>query len=320
MSYGQFKRELFAAVLQCGEALGKHVRLLEREESGGKEELLCIVWTEGTRPGILCWSIGILYERFLREGWKNLLCELAYKLRLCRLLGETDGEGDICRGRAYPKRALWECARDYDKLILRPMNWERGRAELKDNVYWRFGDTALVLYMLLGESREGKNAMKVTRKMLRGRTASDEVLLINALLNCCSCMPPRLYCGTDLADCGDTVRGSFMPWEAETAEPGELRDAVQGVRGYRLTTLGHAYGAVALFYPGVQERLAGLFGGDYYVGFISVHEAVVHPVRHKNLSEMKAALLRANALCDRRDMLSTRVYRYCLGRGRMVEV
>lgn len=331
MNYGQFKRELFAAVLQCKEALGKRVRFLGREETGHREELLCIVWTEGAEPRLLYWKVGVLYERFLREGWEELLRELSYRLQLCLLLGETDAEGcyvsreqglreQELQEHLLSKQALWECARSYDKLILRPMNWERSRVELKDNVYWRFGDIALVLHTRLGEKREEGMAMRVSRKMLHGRAVSDEVLLVNALLTCCACMPPRLYCGTDFADCGDTVKGSFMPWESGAALAPDMRDAGRGARGYRLTTLGYAYGAVSLFYPGVQERLAVLLGGDYYVGFINVHEAVIHPVRWKNLSEMKAAVLRANVLCDRREMLSTRVYRYCCGQKRMVEV
>lgn len=311
MNYGQFKRELFAAVLQCKEAAGKRVRLLGREETGRREELLCIVWAEGTEPRILCWNVGILYERFLREGWKELLREFSYRLQLCLFLGETDEEGpDVLRERAEY----------YDKLVLRPMNWERNRAELRDNVYWRFGDLALVLHTLLGGNGEEGTTVRVTRRMLGGWPAPDEVLLANALFTCCACMPPRLYCGTDFAGRRDVDRGGFMPWEPGTAQTPDMKDAARGVQGYRLTTLGHAYGAVSLFYPGVQERLAGLLGGDYYVGFISVHEAVVHPARHKNLSEMKAAVLRANVLCDRREMLSSRVYRYCSGQRRMVEV
>ena len=44
-----------------------------------------------------------------------------------------------------------------------------------------------------------------------------------------------------------------------------------------ITTTSQMNGAIAMFYPGVKERLAELFGGDYYVAFTSVSLRVYCP-------------------------------------------
>ena len=36
-------------------------------------------------------------------------------------------------------------------------------------------------------------------------------------------------------------------------------------------------GAIAMFYPGVLEKLAEICGGSYYVSFTSIHDVRIHP-------------------------------------------
>ena len=134
---------------------------------------------------------------------------------------------------------------------------------------------------------------------------SDNIILTNALFTTYSEMPPMLHRGTECIQLSNEKKIKFKK---------------DGVIGYRLSTVSGTNGAVALFYPGVRQRLAELFDGDYYVGFISVHEAVIYPVRYKRLSKMKETLMRVNALCDKREMLTNNVYRYCGGQNRFVEV
>ena len=94
----------------------------------------------------------------------------------------------------------------------------------------------------------------------------------------------------------------------------------EGMRGYRLTTVSMKNGAIAIFYPGVMERLGELLGGDYYVGFTSVHEAVIHPIRYKNPDEMQASIRHINAVFDEKDMLSNQVYRYYKKKRKIMEI
>lgn len=312
MNYTQFKQELFAAILQREETGQKRVRILGDGDCGEEGEVLCISWTRGTTNCTAHWRLPVLYRRFLREGWRDILAEIAYRLRLCTLLPEEPGER---LGASLRRHAAL-----YDQIVLRPLNYERNREELKDGVYWRFGEIALVLYVPLRESGEERMTMKLSRRTAQQWNVSKDMLLMNALLTTCCDMPPRLYRGADLSrfECADG--GKFMPGEPCGADDADFGDPDEGRRGYRLTNVGRANGAISLFYPGVQERLAALFHGDYYAGFINVHEAVIHPVRYKALGEMKAAILRANALCDGRETLTSRVYRYCGAQRRLVEV
>ena len=43
-----------------------------------------------------------------------------------------------------------------------------------------------------------------------------------------------------------------------------------------VTTTKQVNGAIAMFYPGVMERIAEMAGGSYYVVFTSIHEAKIH--------------------------------------------
>jgi hypothetical protein len=180
-----------------------------------------------------------------------------------------------------------------ERMILRPFNYLCNLEELGDGIYWKFGDIALALHTLLYESREEYVTMKITRGMLDGFCWSDKGLLAGALNATCAAMPPRLY---------------------------RCKNGRAGVPFYRLTNARDIDGAVTIFYPGVQEWLAGIFGGDYYAGFAGTHEVLLCPVRNKVLGEMREMVLQANVLCDEREMLTTRVYRYCREQQRMVEV
>ena len=69
-------------------------------------------------------------------------------------------------------------------------------------------------------------------------------------------------------------------------------------------------GAVAFFYPGVKDILAEKMGGDYYVAFPSVHEAIIHPVHCINVREIRTSVQRINAVYGDGEMLSDRIFCY----------
>lgn len=200
--------------------------------------------------------------------------------------------------------------------ILRPMNYHFNRAELENCIYWRFGDMALVLYDLMFETEDECTTMKINREMAEEWRMEDEVLLKNALLNTRDRMPPRLFCEEN----GRYSDGVFMPEDGPVSVHIRRSDSRDGMIGYRLTTVRQINGAIAVFYPYVKERLAWMMKGDFYVGFPSIHEAVIHPVRHRVLGEMKEALRHTNLLFDQREMLTGRVYRYMESRQELLEV
>ncbi|MDE7253014.1 MAG: hypothetical protein K2O32_08750 [Acetatifactor sp.] len=291
MTYEKFMRELMVAILQREEVMDKEVRLLEKDKkqidagisscldldseqlyidnTWFHEDVLCITWKVCGVAHMLHWRLEKLYERFCREGWQSVLPEIISKLKLHSV---NDGYREI------PER-----------MIVRPLCYGLNRELLRDSVYWKFGDIALVLYLLVGDETEEIGHLRVNREMANQWNIPDEILLTNAMLHTYLALPPKLYQRND-------------------------------IRGYRLTNADGVDGALAFFYPGMKERLADLLEGDYYVGFLNVNEVVVCPVRRKVLGELKSAVSYANTLLDERKKLTNRIYRYSSSYGRLIEV
>lgn len=330
MTYEAFKKELYQNVLKQAKVEGGLVKLLEKgcvcadeqllkavcllnlntygeEDAIIREDMLCITWQNSTHPVMIHWKVRSLYESYKREGWQSVLPEIAMKLQ--------HGH-ETARPLPFGENGY---ERSSDRLIIRPLNFSMNREELDNCVYWKYGEIALVLYALIYDMDRDFMTMKINRDMLEKWGVSDVEALTNALLNTYSKMPPRLYYGTDIRMEYDLGEGIFMK-EDEVSIEIHREDQDEGLRGYRLTTARWLNGAVAFFYPGVKERLAQLLGGDYYVGFTSIHEAVIHPVQHKVLGEMKAAIQHTNAVFDQREMLTNCVYRYCRARNELIEV
>ncbi len=272
------------------------------------EDVIYAAWNNGVLQNMFCWQVRPMYECFKSEGWQSVLPEIAAKLQNAGGVKESIAVGNS------------DNRLGSDRLIVRPINYCRNAAELENCIYWRLGDTALVLYALIYESSEDFMTMKIGRSMIEKYKLSDEVVLTTALLNTYAKMPPRLYHCLDLRCSHDEWEGVFMPGETGTPIEIHVEDELEGLQGYRLTTTRGLNGAIAFFYPGVKERLAELFGGDYYVGFTSIHEAVIHPVRHKVLGEMKSSIRYINAVFGEREMLTNQMYRYMSARKELVEV
>lgn len=86
----------------------------------------------------------------------------------------------------------------------------------------------------------------------------------DALANCSAITPPRIYLYGRM-DEPDYKGENFME-EGCMLMPD----------GVCLATTEKTYGAAAIFFPGVAERLANLNRSGLYFGFLSEHEAVVH--------------------------------------------
>lgn len=331
MTYQEFKKELHRNILQQEEGKGIQIKLYERqticaqmqdlqvvralnagcfgtEDAEIQEDVICALWEQNGRLNMMHWKLRCLYERYKREGWQSVLPEIIVKLQQVGNRREQLFAGDVC---------YEEC---FDRLILRPVNFQCHERELDNGIYWRFGDIALVLYGLLDDEGEDYVTLKIHRDIAERWNQSDEALLTNALLNSYEKMPPRLFQAGVLSRKTEPVLGVFMPGENGIPAKINNKNKWEGMRGYRLTTVRQINGALALFYPGVCKRLAEMIGGDYFVGFTSIHEAVIHPVKYKSLNEMKEAIQHINAIFGEQEMLTNRVYRYSGKRETLLEV
>ena len=76
-----------------------------------------------------------------------------------------------------------------------------------------------------------------------------------------------------------------------------------------VTTTRQINGAIAMFYPGVQERLAELVGGEYYVAFTATDSAMIHRVGSVSPRELLLRLKHVRSVMPE-DFLSKYVYKY----------
>ncbi|MBE5883829.1 MAG: hypothetical protein E7291_05385 [Lachnospiraceae bacterium] len=331
MTYEEFKRELYRNISLCQEAMGKEIRLFERRTICSDmqdlriikavnlscygmsdvvihEDVICALWGSARKLSMMHWKVRPLYERYKREGWQGVLPEIAMKLEQAgkesKLLFMESGSYEECR----------------ERLILRPVNFPRSREMLNNCIYWKYGDIALVLYSLLSDVGNESISMKIQREITQRWDISHDRIRTDALLNSYAKMPPRLFRAEDMISGHNPERGVFMPGEKGDVIKINRQDQWEGIRGYRLTTTKQLNGALAIFYPGVQGRLAELLGGDYLVGFTSVHEAVIHPAHCKKPGDMKAAIQHINAVFDEQDMLTNRVYLYSARRRQLMEM
>lgn len=331
MTYEEFKGELLRNIMQQKEVKGKSVRLLEKgfvsrdrlmklaikcmnlsinikDENVLRGDFIYLTWGGPRVVSSLQWNVREYYDKFKEEGWQGVLPRIMAKLQQA---GNENTEMFLGNGSFEQSRS---------RLIIRPINYDANKYELDSCIYWKFGDIALVLYGLIHDSEEDFVTMKIYRGMTENWGLKDDYLLTSALLNTCALMPPRLYYCTDLRRHHDQGDGVFMP--DEEGEPIEicLKDEFEGALGYRLTITRGINGAVAIFYPGVQEQLYELMGGDYFVGFTSIHEAVVHPVNNQTAGSIRDSIRDINAIFPSEEMLTNRVYRYCGERKQMMEI
>lgn len=331
MSYEEFKTELFRNIMQQDEVKGKLVRLLEkgftsknrqmqdvviginltsfgREDTALIDDVIHVTWGEGSIVSMLHWSVREYYDKYKKEGWPGVLPEIFVRL-------QKTNQG---AGRVQSKEESYEQIKN--RLVIRPINYDRNKFELEDSIYWRFGDIALTLYNVVYENEEEYVTMKISREFSAGWGIADDSILTNALLNSVVQMPPRLYYATDLRRKHVFCEGSFMPDEVGQGIKVHTENKLEGTLGYRLTTARSLNGAVAIFYPGVRECLAELMEGDYFVGFTSIHEAVIHPVTHQSAVDIQDSIRSINAVFPIEEMLTNRVYRYCTERRELIEI
>ncbi len=154
-------------------------------------------------------------------------------------------------------------------LRVRLVNTKTNSGMLKDTVNRPAGcGFSLVVYIDL-ESMNGLQGMaQITRKMAAdlgfteqeafSRAMEDSVDHIPAVMNRIEDAVFRI--GTEDGP-EDLLKAKELP--------------VSGRGMYVLTNTEGAYGAAALFYPGMKERVAEVIGGDYYVLPSSIHEVLI---------------------------------------------
>lgn len=238
-----------------------------------------------------CFSAEKMYRQYQRYGWGRVWAAVEENLRYCR----QEDIGII--GRMSDYRAV------KDRLVIRPLCYKNIIREAGNCVYRRVEDIALVLYLMIKEDESGFSTVKIPRAVCERWGESVDGVIDAALVNThCSALP-RLYLSP--LDCirPPYQKGAFMAAES-TVGPLERWEIPT------VTTTKQVNGAVAMFYPGVKERIAELYGDSYYVVFTSIHEARTHCRGAFSPRLILRSLKETNQAFPAEEMLSEKVFYY----------
>ena len=202
---------------------------------------------------------------------------------------------------------------DYDKikedLFIRLLNIEKNQVALEDCIYRTIGDIALVLYARMGELNGSSASIKIKRHMLEKWEQEPKQVFEEALLNTYFISPPRIYCWEKLIFDPDYAGENFMNLLCDY----KLK---KDVLGNCLSTTIRTNGAVAIFLPGVAERIGQLMGGGFYMVFTSIHEVMIHNEKSADPEELKKVLEdTVNETTPPEDFLTYQIYHYDLETG-----
>ena len=166
-------------------------------------------------------------------------------------------------------------------LILRPINYTDHRQELVNRIYRTVGDIALVLYFVVSDRGGQLYTTKVPAAQFDHWGVDRDTVMDNALLNNLTRAQPRIYTDPKDTENPPLSKGAFMALHSDVKSLPS--------RGAVLTTTRTTNGAIAMFYPGVADRIGALFEDDFYVVFTAISEAWVHP---KSSFEARSLLMR----------------------------
>ena len=153
-------------------------------------------------------------------------------------------------------------------LIIRPLNADRERERLQDAVCRYFWDIALVLYCEIPSDDGQYISFLVTGHVYSMWNIAPKQLFEDALANTAGKYPARMF--IDLTGLLDRNDVGMDVMAVNTVLPYSCAIPL-------ITTANvSSNGAVAIFYPGVLEKLSLIMRGDFYIVFTGISEARLH--------------------------------------------
>ena len=198
---------------------------------------------------------------------------------------------------------------DYDtaknRLFVRLINYDRNADILRDVVHKTLGDIVFTVYAIVDENEFGIVSTKVLKSMVKKWDKNEDDIFNEAIKNTYYLTPPRIYKWEGVL-CDESYAGeSFMNDE-------DICDLDKSFSGNILSTTRKTNGAVAVFLPGVAERIAELLDSDFYMVFTSIHEVMIHRtgsgVDPKDLKLVLRDTLRK--VTPSSDYLTEKIYKY----------
>lgn len=217
---------------------------------------------------------------------------------LKKLRGDIDA---LLSNEDYTENIELRGAYDYDivkdQLILRPLNYYRHVNDLQDAVYEREGDIAVVLYQLVKDSAPNLLTSKIKRVEIEkwGKLDELETVFRDAMENTMRLFP-AVVC-----DAKAEEEINFLETDIASAEEISMSNGCILLSTSRTTN-----GAIAIFYPGVRDKLHKLLGESFFVVFMNINDVMIVP--RSDSSKARAFLASAKRDGEMGEMLSQTLF------------
>lgn len=216
---------------------------------------------------------------------------------------------DVLHAKNYNIYDKTKTLMDYDtaksRLFVRLLNYDRNADVLKNVVYKTLGDIALTVCAIVDDNREDLISTKILKSMVEKWRKTETDIFNEAIKNTYCATPPRIYKWEGVL-CDESYAGdSFMNDE-------DVCDLDKSFNGDILSTTRKTNGAIAVFLPGVAEKISEMLNSDFYMVFTSIHEVMIHStgsgVDPKNLKlVLRDTLL---GVTPSSDYLTEKIYKY----------
>lgn len=157
-------------------------------------------------------------------------------------------------------------------------------------------------FVYIAEIGQGEFRVVITKELLKQFGMSKEKLFGIALRNSMEQFPAVLYDLAESAMVGREECDNLLESTSGSAPAGTGP-------GYVLTNSSLFWGAGALFYPGVTDRIHQLLKGDFYVLPSSVHEVIVIKAEDQDPKELAGLIRSANrSVVEENEVLADDLY------------
>ena len=195
------------------------------------------------------------------------------------------------------------------RLFVRLINYDRNTDILtnilQNVVYKTLGDIAFVVCAILDEREDNLISTKILKSMVKKWGKNEDNIFNEAIENTYRMSPPRFYMLEKMLLNNNYSGDSFM----NSDDTFQLNDRFVG---NLLSTARQTNGAIAVFLPGVAEKISEMLKSDFYMVFTSIHEVMIHSTKSGvDPSDLKNVLKSTIAEVTReQDYLTEKIYKY----------
>ena len=195
-------------------------------------------------------------------------------------------------------RASGDYERIKDQLILRPLNYSLHIQDLRGCVYRKVNDFVLCLYQVLADTEHNLTTSKIKRSDLEKWGMEEDDVIHNALENTARLYPPCVYDQRTRKE-ENLLEKEFT--KADITFHAPHNDLIT------LSTFRSTNGAVALFYPGVMEKLMKVMGGPFQAVFMNTNDVMIFDKEDRAAYSFVKTAQQGNTGMG--EMLSGKIYR-----------